>query len=189
MGITICLYNGFETIHLDIMKRQTDASRYDRRCFTSLCSKSERKSPHVGTNVNNNLLCMIAFEVHQVRWGTTTALSNDVLLPLSPGHYQLHHYTQHDVHQDLAEVWPMGGQQGQHGLRPGLRYRAAAASGEDLLISLDTRVWRPKIIQLLNYGQLIYLVRSSFLGTLSKAYCNVKLNAFRSCPSSVFWAV
>lgn len=46
------------------------------------------------------------------------------------GDHQQHHNTKHDFHQDLTEVWPVGGQQGQHCLWTGLRFRAAAGQGE-----------------------------------------------------------
>lgn len=46
------------------------------------------------------------------------------------GDHQQHHHTQHDVHQDIAEVWPVGGQQGQHCVWTGLRFGAATGQGE-----------------------------------------------------------
>lgn len=47
-----------------------------------------------------------------------------------PGHHQQHHHPQHDLHQNLTEVWAVGRQPGQHCVRPGLFYRAAAAAGK-----------------------------------------------------------
>lgn len=49
------------------------------------------------------------------------------------GHHQQHNHTQHDVHQDITEVWPVGRQQGQHRVWIGLRFRAAALKGERFL--------------------------------------------------------
>lgn len=45
------------------------------------------------------------------------------------GNHQLHRYTQHDIYQDVPEVWTVGGQQGQHRVRSRFCYRATAASG------------------------------------------------------------
>ena len=53
-----------------------------------------------------------------------------VFLPsMVSGHHQQHHHPQHDLHQNLPEVWPVGRQPGQHCLRPGLLHWAAAATG------------------------------------------------------------
>lgn len=49
---------------------------------------------------------------------------------LVPGHHQQHHHPQHDLHQNLTEVWAVGRQPGQHCVRPGLFHRAAAAAGK-----------------------------------------------------------
>lgn len=49
------------------------------------------------------------------------------------GHHQQHNHTQHDVHQDITEVWPVGRQQGQHRVWIGLRFRAAAHKSERFL--------------------------------------------------------
>ena len=38
------------------------------------------------------------------------------------GHHQQYHQSQHDVHQDLTEVWSVGRQQSQHSLWAGLFY-------------------------------------------------------------------
>lgn len=46
------------------------------------------------------------------------------------GDYQQYHHTQHDVHQDITEVWPMGRQPGQHCVWIGLLLRAATGQGE-----------------------------------------------------------
>lgn len=56
----------------------------------------------------------------------------DLLLLFSvvSGHHQQHRHPQHDLHQNLPEVWPVGRQPGQHRLRPGLLHGAAAAAGK-----------------------------------------------------------
>lgn len=59
-----------------------------------------------------------------------------VLLSTLPGHHQQHHHPQHDLHQNLPEVWPVGGQPGQHRVRPGLLHRAAAAAGKHHITAL-----------------------------------------------------
>lgn len=48
----------------------------------------------------------------------------------SSGHHQQHHHPQHDVHKDLAEIWPVGRQQGQHRLRPRLLIRESPEQSE-----------------------------------------------------------
>lgn len=48
----------------------------------------------------------------------------------STGDHQQHHHTQHDVHQDVAEVRSVGRQPGQHRVRTGLLFGAAAGQGE-----------------------------------------------------------
>lgn len=52
------------------------------------------------------------------------------LLSVTPGHHQQHRHPQHDFHQNLPKVWPVGRQPGQHRLRSRLLHRAAAAAGE-----------------------------------------------------------
>ena len=49
---------------------------------------------------------------------------------VSTGDHQQHHHPQHDVHQDVAEVRSVGRQQGQHRVRTGLLFGAAAGQGE-----------------------------------------------------------
>lgn len=49
----------------------------------------------------------------------------------STGHYQQHHNPQHDIHQDIAEVRPVGRQPSQHRLRPRLLIREPPGQGED----------------------------------------------------------
>lgn len=46
------------------------------------------------------------------------------------GDHQQYHHAQHDVHQDVAEVRPVGRQQSQHRVRPGLFIGAATGQGE-----------------------------------------------------------
>ena len=56
-------------------------------------------------------------------------LSAVFLSSMLSGHHQQHHHPQHDLHQNLPEVWPVGRQPSQHRLRPGLLHWAAAATG------------------------------------------------------------
>uniref|UniRef100_A0A3B3X8L2 Homer scaffold protein 1 n=1 Tax=Poecilia mexicana TaxID=48701 RepID=A0A3B3X8L2_9TELE len=61
------------------------------------------------------------------------------------GYHQQHHHPQHDLHQDVAEVRPVGRQPGQHRLRPRLLVRESLEQGglwgrgEALLILLNSR--------------------------------------------------
>lgn len=46
------------------------------------------------------------------------------------GHHQQHHHPEHDLHQNLTQVRPVGGQSGQHRLRPGLLLRGSSEQSE-----------------------------------------------------------
>lgn len=50
-------------------------------------------------------------------------------LCLWPGDHKQHHHPQHDLHQNIPEVWAVGRQQSQHRVRAGLPLRAAADKG------------------------------------------------------------
>lgn len=49
---------------------------------------------------------------------------------VSAGHHQQHHHPQHDLHQNLTQVRSVGGQSGQHRVRPGLLLRGASEQSE-----------------------------------------------------------
>uniref|UniRef100_A0A8C2B6E0 Homer scaffold protein 1 n=1 Tax=Cyprinus carpio TaxID=7962 RepID=A0A8C2B6E0_CYPCA len=46
------------------------------------------------------------------------------------GHHQQHHHPQHDLHQNLTQVRSVGGQSGQHRVRPGLLLRGPSEQSE-----------------------------------------------------------
>lgn len=45
------------------------------------------------------------------------------------GNNQQHHKSQHDLHKNLAEVWPVGRQSSKHRLRAGILHRASPVQG------------------------------------------------------------
>lgn len=62
-------------------------------------------------------------------------LNFDLIVPLvaicfGTGNYKQHCNTQHDLHQDFAEIWAVGRQQSKHCVWIRLRYRAASSTGK-----------------------------------------------------------
>jgi len=51
-------------------------------------------------------------------------------LVFAAGHHQQHHHPKHDLHQNLTQVRSVGGQSGQHRLRPGLLLRGPSEQSE-----------------------------------------------------------
>lgn len=51
------------------------------------------------------------------------------------GNYKQHNYTKYDLYENIAEIRPVGRQQGEHGLRPGICNRAAATTGKCCLLN------------------------------------------------------
>lgn len=95
-------------------------------------------------------------------------LSAVFLSSMVSGHHQQHHHPQHDLHQDIAEVWPVGRQPGQHRLRPRLLVWEPPGEGESGGVLTRRRLTLIKVPELsqkheavaeLFHSLLLFLVR------------------------------
>lgn len=62
------------------------------------------------------------------------------------GNNQQHHQSQHDVHEDLTEVWSVGRQPSKHCLRPGVLHRASPNQGTHTQAHMHAGLLRFRLI-------------------------------------------
>lgn len=76
------------------------------------------------------------FTSQELLWCLIQCLNVCSLGCLAAGDHQQHDHTQYDFHQNVAEVWAVGRQQGQHGVWFGVLLGAAADKGNVVLPTL-----------------------------------------------------